>query len=348
MVKAADRQGQRGLTLVERPEELRPALARSGGVPQRQLARGGARRRAGVDRQRVLRGRRLHGAHRHGPPHRPTAGVRRCADARLALRARDRGGGRRRPFGRLGARRARRPDVHAGPPRPGGPARDGARGAAGRRARCGALRGGARGRTQRPRHRCGFGVRPRGSDPGGSNPGWRGLRALLVAQPGVLQTVEGLEEAASRPGVRVRSYRQPGWRFEPLRRGADRAGAVLAVGDSRDDAGCGAAYAVSSDARRRAASSAAASGPRVLLRSLRLPPFDAFAYGEWSRLIGRGDSTGRAERGPERRARAWQIAPRRRAAFRSRGAARFVRARGARGWLGACCWSRRCRTTAGG
>jgi len=34
----------------------------------------------------------------------------------------------------------------------------------------------------------------------------------------------------------VRSYRTPGWRFGPLRRGADRAGAVLAVGDDRDDA----------------------------------------------------------------------------------------------------------------
>jgi hypothetical protein len=31
-------------------------------------------------------------------------------------------------------------------------------------------------------------------------------------------------------------YRRPGWRFGPLRRGADRAGFVLATGRSRDDA----------------------------------------------------------------------------------------------------------------
>jgi hypothetical protein len=34
----------------------------------------------------------------------------------------------------------------------------------------------------------------------------------------------------------VRIYRAPGHRFGQLRRGADRAGAVIAVGDSRDDA----------------------------------------------------------------------------------------------------------------
>ncbi len=34
----------------------------------------------------------------------------------------------------------------------------------------------------------------------------------------------------------VKLYRRPGWRFGPLRRGGDRAGAVLAVGSSRDDA----------------------------------------------------------------------------------------------------------------
>jgi biotin carboxylase len=60
---------------------------------------------------------------------------------------------------------------------------------------------------------------------------------FLVAPPGILQAVEGLEDAAALPGVRwVRSYRPPGWQFGPLRRGADRAGAVLAVGNDRDDA----------------------------------------------------------------------------------------------------------------
>jgi biotin carboxylase len=57
---------------------------------------------------------------------------------------------------------------------------------------------------------------------------------FLVAPPGLLGSVhvpDGLE------GVeRVRIYREPGYVFAPLRRGADRAGAVLAVGASRDDA----------------------------------------------------------------------------------------------------------------
>jgi biotin carboxylase len=60
---------------------------------------------------------------------------------------------------------------------------------------------------------------------------------FLVAPEGVLRALEGRDEAEAVPGVRwVRSYRPPGWRFGPLRRGADRAGAILAVGDDRDDA----------------------------------------------------------------------------------------------------------------
>ncbi len=60
---------------------------------------------------------------------------------------------------------------------------------------------------------------------------------FLVAPPGELQTVEGVEEAQAVEGVvRVRVYRRPGWRFGELRVGADRAGAVLAVGRSREDA----------------------------------------------------------------------------------------------------------------
>ncbi len=35
---------------------------------------------------------------------------------------------------------------------------------------------------------------------------------------------------------RVRIYREPGYVFTPLRRGSDRAGAVLAVGESREQA----------------------------------------------------------------------------------------------------------------
>jgi biotin carboxylase len=85
-----------------------------------------------------------------------------------------------------------------------------------------------------------FGVRPAGSDPGGLTPtavAGGACVLFLLAPPGILRAVEGLEEAAALPGIRwVRSYRPPGWQFGPLRRGADRAGAVLAVGDDRNDA----------------------------------------------------------------------------------------------------------------
>jgi biotin carboxylase len=60
---------------------------------------------------------------------------------------------------------------------------------------------------------------------------------FLVAPEGVLHAVEGREAAHASEGVLdVRIYREPGFRIGPLRRGADRAGAVIAVGDSRDDA----------------------------------------------------------------------------------------------------------------
>lgn len=60
---------------------------------------------------------------------------------------------------------------------------------------------------------------------------------FLVAPEGTLHAVEGREEALAVDGVLdVRLYRGPGHVFGPLRRGADRAGAVLAVGDDRDDA----------------------------------------------------------------------------------------------------------------
>ena len=60
---------------------------------------------------------------------------------------------------------------------------------------------------------------------------------FLVAPEGVLQAVEGVEEALAVDGVLdVRIYREPGFALGPLRRGADRACAVLSVGDSRDDA----------------------------------------------------------------------------------------------------------------
>ena len=60
---------------------------------------------------------------------------------------------------------------------------------------------------------------------------------FLVAPEGVLRAVEGREAAHAVEGVLdVRIYREPGFTIGPLRRGADRAGAVIAVGDSRDDA----------------------------------------------------------------------------------------------------------------
>jgi biotin carboxylase len=60
---------------------------------------------------------------------------------------------------------------------------------------------------------------------------------FLVAPPGVLEGVDGVEDALGVDGVVcVRIYREPGYIFVPLRRGGDRAGAVLAVGADRHDA----------------------------------------------------------------------------------------------------------------
>ncbi len=55
---------------------------------------------------------------------------------------------------------------------------------------------------------------------------------FLVAPEGGLRETVGIDEAEAVEGVEwVRAYRQPGWRFGPLRRGPDRAGAILATGD---------------------------------------------------------------------------------------------------------------------
>ena len=60
---------------------------------------------------------------------------------------------------------------------------------------------------------------------------------FLVPPVGAFVAVEGIEKAEAVDGVRwVRVYRRPGHVFGPLRRGADRAGAVLATGASRDEA----------------------------------------------------------------------------------------------------------------
>jgi biotin carboxylase len=69
---------------------------------------------------------------------------------------------------------------------------------------------------------------PRGPGAGGA------VTRFLVAPPGLLERVEVPDDL---DGVaRVRIYREPGYVFAPLRRGSDRAGAVLATGASRDEA----------------------------------------------------------------------------------------------------------------
>ena len=64
-----------------------------------------------------------------------------------------------------------------------------------------------------------------------------GCVLFLVAPEGRLLAVEGREAAHAVDGVLdVRLYREPGHVFGPLLRGADRAGAVIAVGDNREQA----------------------------------------------------------------------------------------------------------------
>ncbi|MDX6493099.1 MAG: hypothetical protein QOH02_1034 [Gaiellaceae bacterium] len=75
------------------------------------------------------------------------------------------------------------------------------------------------------------------SPPAGTPRASAGVTRFLVARAGALQSVSGVEEAEAIDGVEyVRVYRRPGERIEPLRRGPDRAGAILAVGDTREEA----------------------------------------------------------------------------------------------------------------
>jgi len=63
-----------------------------------------------------------------------------------------------------------------------------------------------------------------------------GCVRFLVAPMGELRRVSGLEEAYALDGIKgIRIYRKPGHRFGALLRGSDRAGAILAVGDSREE-----------------------------------------------------------------------------------------------------------------
>jgi biotin carboxylase len=60
---------------------------------------------------------------------------------------------------------------------------------------------------------------------------------FLVAPAGRLQEVRGVEEAYGIDGVRgIRIYRKPGHVFQALRRASDRAGAILATGETPEDA----------------------------------------------------------------------------------------------------------------
>jgi biotin carboxylase len=60
---------------------------------------------------------------------------------------------------------------------------------------------------------------------------------FLLPEPGLLEAVSGVEDAAEQEGVVwVRVYREPGVVLGPLRRGSDRVGAVLAVGETREEA----------------------------------------------------------------------------------------------------------------
>jgi biotin carboxylase len=60
---------------------------------------------------------------------------------------------------------------------------------------------------------------------------------FLVPPTGLLQEVHGIEEAKAEEGVLdVLIYRATGHVFGPLQRGSDRAGAILAVGDSAEQA----------------------------------------------------------------------------------------------------------------
>ena len=60
---------------------------------------------------------------------------------------------------------------------------------------------------------------------------------FLVPPEGMLEEVEGIDEAHAVEGVEdVRIYREPGHVFGPFLRGTDRAGAVLVTGASREEA----------------------------------------------------------------------------------------------------------------
>ena len=111
----------------------------------------------------------------------------------------------------------------------GRPAGDRGGGPARRRSRRRARPRGGRRRPERPGDRRG----PRGTAHGRPSPSPQAGGAVtrfLVAPAGILERVEVPD------GVQARIYREPGFVFAPLRRGSDRAGAVLVTGESRAEA----------------------------------------------------------------------------------------------------------------
>jgi len=82
-----------------------------------------------------------------------------------------------------------------------------------------------------------LGRTPSGSEPQRPPRAGGACVVFLVPPQGELVGVDGVEEAWALEGILdVLVYRRPGHLFGPLRRGPDRAGAVLAVGDSREEA----------------------------------------------------------------------------------------------------------------
>ena len=241
VIKAPDRQGQRGLTLVRAAEDVAEAVrvaldaSRSATLLVEEHVPG---IEVTVNAFSVRRA--LLPAHGDRPVDRAVACFRRRADARLAERARaGRDRRRRRGGGRRGGRgRDReRAELHAGARRTG-------------RAACRRARGALGGGHDAELCRVALGVDLNGAALSAAlgeeipatnlapvaRVGGACVR-FLVPPPGELREVTGIEEAFAQAGIRgIRIYRRPGHRFEEFRRGPDRAGAILAVGESRQQA----------------------------------------------------------------------------------------------------------------
>ena len=244
VVKAPDRQGQRGLSLVRREAELPAAIevalaaSRSGALLVEELVDGPevTVNAVSVDggflpltvTDRLTADPPAFGvALAHAWPSAVSAATKKVLKQH---KVRPRSRRARRPRSACATGRPTRRSPRAGRARGGRAGR-----AARRRPRRRALRGGARGRPERARARL------------------RARRTRLVLfQHKRLSRAARASSSSSRPrascarsrasrrrtrvdGVHeVRVYREPGRRFGPLRRGADRAGAVLAVGDDRE------------------------------------------------------------------------------------------------------------------